>query len=327
MRTFAPVFLSVVFAAPSGAVMIDWVTVGDPRNEPDVTGFGSVPYTYQIGKYEVTNAEYAEFLNAVAADDPNELYNISMRLTAEGGIRRAGDPGSYVYSLLPGRENKPITYASFWDALRFANWLHNGQPVGLQGPDTTEDGAYTLTAESIANNTITRNRGATAFMPSENEWYKAAYYKGGGPDAGYWLYPTRSDEPPVDEPPPGGSNSANLDLVLATQSDVGAYAESSSAYGTFDQAGNLREWNEAISDAYPERRMVRGGSYADTSGPSSMARGASFVDFETSVVGFRVARIPEPGTVTTLSAGLLAIGAWRRWGARWAKVRPKKSTL
>jgi hypothetical protein len=69
-----------------------------------------------------------------------------------------------------------VDFVSFWNALRFANWLHNGQPRGLQDETTTEDGAYTLTPTGIVNNTITRNPGAVVFLPSENEWYKAAYY-------------------------------------------------------------------------------------------------------------------------------------------------------
>ncbi len=43
----------------------------------------------------------------------------------------------------------PVNFVSFWDGLRFANWLHNGQPTGAQGNSTTEDGAYTLTAGGI----------------------------------------------------------------------------------------------------------------------------------------------------------------------------------
>jgi sulfatase modifying factor 1 len=297
------------------AVMIDWVTVGDPGNQTDVTGFGGVPYTYQIGKYGITNTEYADFLNAVAADDPNGLYNAGMNVTAEGGIQQYGEPGNYGYALRPGRQRKPVSNVSFWDAVRFANWLHNGQPVGPQGPGTTEVGAYTLTAEGVADNTVTRNPGATVFIPSEDEWYKAAYYKGGGQDAGYWLYPTRSDEPPVAEPPPGGPNSANFDLAVRRHTDVDAYAAAFSSYGTFDQGGNLWEWNETISDQpIPGLRGIRGGSVLEHESTklSSTYRSMQVAHGETSILGFRVARIPEPATFTGLLAGILAIGVWRR---------------
>ena len=69
--------------------------------------------------------------------------------------------------------NRPVNYVSFWDAARFANWLHNGQPTGPQGPGTTEGGAY----HDVGNQTLFgRNAGAKFFIPTENEWYKAAYH-------------------------------------------------------------------------------------------------------------------------------------------------------
>ena len=111
---------------------------------------------YRIAKFEVSNAEYAVFLNAVAATDTNALYHTSMGVVF-GGITRSGSSGSYSYSAIAGREDMPVNFVSFWDATRFANWLHNGQPTGAQGNSTTEDGAYTLTPTGMANNTIARN--------------------------------------------------------------------------------------------------------------------------------------------------------------------------
>ena len=83
-----------------------------------------------------------------------------------------------------------MVWVSFFDCVRFANWMNNGQ-----GNASTESGAYTLlggTATPSNATTITRNAGANIFLPSENEWYKAAYYKGGGTNAGYWDFATQS---------------------------------------------------------------------------------------------------------------------------------------
>src|SRR4029453_19299266 len=76
------VLAALIVALPSGAVTIDWVTVGNPGNAADTpaancfaASCGSVPGAYDIGKYELTNAEYAEFLNAKATSDPFALYD------------------------------------------------------------------------------------------------------------------------------------------------------------------------------------------------------------------------------------------------------------
>jgi hypothetical protein len=195
------------FAGPAAAVFISFVEVGDPGNPPDTLtsctqlDCGSVATPYFIGRYEVTNQQYARLLNGVAVTDPNSLYNTNMATDARGGIVRSGSSGSYYYEVKNGRYN-PVVFVSVYDALRFANWLHNGQPTGPQGPGTTENGAYTITPSGVAANTIVRNGGALYFLPTENEWYKAAFY-----DTGlgiYYDYATSTNATPVSGPPPGG---------------------------------------------------------------------------------------------------------------------------
>ena len=134
-----------LLAAPASAVSITWTFVGDPGNAADTASncfaasCGSVSYEYYISTYEVTNAQYAEFLNAKAAADPLGLYNTSMGSDAHGGITRSGSSGSYTYAVKPGFADKPVNFVSFYDTLRFTNWLNNGQ-----GSADTETGAYTL---------------------------------------------------------------------------------------------------------------------------------------------------------------------------------------
>ena len=108
----------------------------------------AVADVYRISKYETTNAQYTEFLNAVAATDTEGLYNFTM---AYSGITRSGDPGSFTYTTIAGREDIPVVKVSFYDALRFSNWLHNGQPTGAQSNATTENGAYTLLGRTPAD--------------------------------------------------------------------------------------------------------------------------------------------------------------------------------
>src|SRR5262245_55146832 len=120
--------LSLLIASSAPAVTMDWAFVGGPGNACDTQPqgcFGAVDYAYNIGKYEVTNAQYVEFLNAKAASDPLGLYNAEM--ASLGGITRSGVSGSFAYSVIAGRANMPVNYTSVYDTMRFANWMNNGQ--------------------------------------------------------------------------------------------------------------------------------------------------------------------------------------------------------
>ena len=136
---------------------------------------------------------------------------------------------------------------TFWDACRFANWLNNGQPTGVSEDAATDNGTYTLTASGMANNTVTRNAGATWAVTSENEWYKAAYYDPAlnGGAGGYYWYATQSNTFPSACAPTGAANCANYNNAVGNTTDVGAYTGSASYYGTFDQNGNVWDWNES----------------------------------------------------------------------------------
>ena len=206
----------------ASAASFDWVTVGDPGNacttlvdagSQTTYCAGGVAYSYQISKYETTNAQYAEFLNAVAASDPNSLYSGNMNSSAQGGIVRSGLAGSFSYATKPGFEDKPVDYVTFYDALRFANWVQNGQPTGAQGAGTTETGAYAITAQGIANNSITRDGAATIFLTNDDEWVKAAYYD--AVSQSFNLFPASTSVPtacfPAGVPTNTQANTANCE--------------------------------------------------------------------------------------------------------------------
>ena len=285
----------------SAQTTIETVAVGNVGNAADGSTYGAVAYDYAIGKYEVTNAQYVAFLNAVAASDTNDLYNTQMA-GQFGGIVRTGPNGSYSYAPKSGFENKPVNYVSFWDAARFANWQSGG---------STETGSYTLTSGGISANTVTRNVGANWVVASENEWYKAAYYdptKPGG--AGYWLHATQSDTL-ANNTDFGATNGANYhdgdynDGALP----VGSYAAADSFYGTFDQGGNLLEWNDEI--LFGTSRGVLGGSWdASEFSLRSSFRRVFVAAVEDYGIGFRVASlapIPEPSTYGA-AMGVAALG-------------------
>ena len=340
-----------------------FVPVGDMGNandEADSNGlvFGRVDYHYNISKYETTYGQYVEFLNSVAKSDPYQLFNDGMQIDKLlNGITRTGADGNYRYTLIDSiSANKPVNYVNFLDAIRFANWMHNGQGTG-----TTETGAYTIiTAQLLgatrknniatykakgnlalrvgdqaqmsglkgsgfeARSTITsirKTKGHTYFtidnnysngvatgrgsltvipathasnaqywIPTENEWYKAAYYNptlnsGRG---GYYDWATQSDTTPGNTIG-ASANQANIRVSLDfTNSrrpapvpdpligpnlltEVGSFTNSASYYGTFDQDGNVTEWNESIYDG----SSVFGEYNASVDGTRSK-RGASF---------------------------------------------------
>jgi probable HAF family extracellular repeat protein len=317
----------------TGQASLEFVPVGDPGNAADTTGYGSVPYTYQMGKYDVTVAQYVQFLNSVAKTDTYSLYNNYM-VPQPGapvygthmptvGITQSGTSGSYSYSVTGDyaqAANCPIFCVTWGDAARFCNWLQNGQPIGSEGDGTTETGAYTLSG-AVTNSAlmaITRSTVAKYVIPTEDEWYKAAYYKGGGTDVGYWTYQTQSDIPPSNISSSTGTNNANYYAGSYTDptnrlTPVGLFSSSPGPYGTYDMGGDVFQWNEAAYSS--SLRVLRGSSWASL--PYGLASSFRFDDDPVMAacgVGFRVAIVPEPGSIVLVLAGaacLLAF-AWRR---------------
>jgi formylglycine-generating enzyme required for sulfatase activity len=250
----------------------------------------------------VTNAQYAEFLNAKAQSDPLGLYHLDMG-TGLGGITRSGSSGSFSYAAMAGRGNKPVTLITLFDAMRFVNWLHNGQ-----GNGSTETGAYTLLGgtPTPSNDLVERNPGATVFLTSDAEWYKAAYYD---TSAGiYYDYPAGSDSQIVCSAPTSAGNRANCGSAVGDFTDVGSYPGSPSPNGTFDQGGNVAEWTDTLV-AF-DGRSVRGGGGGTT--PDRLRGQIQDYDepgFEG--YGFRVAsQVPAAPAVPTLGPlGLLWLGS------------------
>lgn len=292
------------------AVSIETVTIGNIGNQPDpATGsqYGNVGYYYEIGTYEVTAAQYAEFLNAVAASDTYGLYDARM-MNADGcQIQQSGSDGSYTYSVVAGYEDTPVNYVGIADVFRFCNWLHNGQPTGPQDASTTESGSYPVNG---GNGNVYRNSNATWVMPTEDEWYKAAYHQNDGFTSNYFAYATGNDTLPVAEAPAGGNNSVNYDNAVGSTVAVGSYVGSVSPYGTYDQDGNMMEWLE--TNVTSTTRTARGGLY--TSGTTSIGRTFRSGGFSYATnqwyLGFRVARI---NSVTT-PLETVTVGSLGNWG-------------
>ncbi len=310
-------------------VIIDTVTVGNLGNAGELSGegaggygpdriCGAVDYVYRIGTYEVTAGQYTEFLNAVAGTDTFGLYNTDMWSNSYGcKIERTGSPGSYSYNVEADWANRPVNYVSYWDSCRFANWLHNDQPTGQPGAGTTETGAYTLDGYNGQDGReIQRNGGWDWAVTSEDEWYKAAYHKNDGVTGNYWDYPMGSSVVPNNSNPGGDTgNSANFydgDYAIGApywRTNAGFFSSSDSSYGTFDQGGNVWEWNESVvieGSGYSERGQ-RGGSFRHGDGGDYALRASvrsyygGYPSIESFFIGFRVSEVPEPATIVMLA--------------------------
>jgi len=336
------VVFACAFVSPLRAeVVIETVTVGNPGNLGEWSGesiriddyqmgyglsrvCGSVNYSFEIGKYEITAGQYTEFLNAVAADDPYGLYHTFM---FDGyypcGIERLGEPGSYTYRVIyPTWLNRPVGYVEWASAARFANWMHNGQPVGPPGPGTTEDGSYLINGATTNPELqpVVRRPGATWVLPSEDEWYKAAYHRNDGPTGNYWNFATQcgalpdsgsmlngdGDVPSNDAIEPDAGNNANYYIFPGDwgigppyfKNEVGDFENSASAYGTFDQSGNLWEWTDSwpnLQGVPGSKRVKRGGSFypfiETIYDLHAAARNSDFAMSQVDRHGFRLARV------------------------------------
>lgn len=295
------------------AADFDWVDVGDPGNPGRVLTnetLGSVAAPFRISRDEVTNAQYADFLNAADPNgqNPNGIYNALMGSNARGGVSFVSQnaPGGK-YVVRPNMANKPVNFVSWYDAARFANWVNNGQ-----GSGSTETGAYDML------NLVAYGRmpGARVFLPSRDQWIKAGYYDPrtaaqGGPVSypHYWTYPTMSDSQPTPALADAVGNVANPGPNVSTS---GAAADwngqdgnvttvgstgSVSYYGTRDQAGNVKEWTDGSIPWGCGTPDAKGGDWYLLPVYGNITNlGNTPATSESDRLGFRIAMIPEPAT-------------------------------
>jgi formylglycine-generating enzyme required for sulfatase activity len=292
----------------SGANTFDifFTAIGNPGNAPDTTGVpnpaGSVPYSYRIGTHEVSR-DMIEKANAAGG-----LHLQIGDLSHAGG----NDP------------NKPATNISWFDAAKFVNYLNASagsspaykfNSLGLQELWQPSDPGYDP-------NNLFRNRNAKYFLPSPNEWYKAAFYN---PATGtYFDYATGSNTTPTGVGSGTAAGTAVWNQPFANGPALITSAGGLSPYGTMGQSGNVYEWDESdvdlVNDSVLSARGVRGGNWDDVF-PDHLAtgfRGGAFGPDSglLTFIGFRVASIiPEPSSLTLVVVGC-AIGLLRRRESR-----------
>ena len=341
-------------AAP--LVSIPTVQVGDAGNAstnvnvsatttPEMLELGSVSNSFRIALNEVTVGQYAAFLNAVATVRNasnrvvvNSLYN---RATMSGpknvsGISRRGrgtTASPFVYEPIGNRDH-PMANVTWFGAARFANWMHNGATNGAD----TETGAYTLNRQTRKAAGIVRNPDAKWWIPSENEWFKAAYYKGGGANAGYNSFPTTNDVAPGNSDP-AATAQANFrrsdGVFCVTQTNtfdkrqnyltpVGFFTNSAGPYGAFDQAGSVQEWTDTeVLRRRVSARALRGGSWRSNL-EAFRPREVALPRSSKNTFGFRLASGATVGSPSPTLTGNVLLSLGGRSGASPRLVAPQE---
>lgn len=331
------VLILATLALPAAqGVTLDMVPVGNPGNANDpATGslYGAVANEYEIMKFEFTNSQYTAFLNAIdpGGTNPNGVYNSSMGSDARGGITNTGSTDGSRYAVKSNMGDKPVNYVSWWDAARVSNWLHNGaQTYGSTDSSATAPqniGAYSV-GTATTGDAVAVNSGARFYVPTENEWYKAAYFNptlnsGAG---GYRTYGNGFDAAPatvsadaVGNGSAGGAgNFANYNTAAdwnAQNGNVTTVGTNGGAnyYGAYDMSGNIFEWND-LTGVASSFRELRGGNWLNPSASflSSTSRNPSEPpELEAGWVGFRLASpvpVPEPSTWVLGAAGIACVG-------------------
>jgi formylglycine-generating enzyme required for sulfatase activity len=254
-------------------INMDFVDIGNAGNVADTRGYGAVGYNYRMGTFEVTAAQWA----SVLAADSN-----------------VGNAGSWAGS-------QPTASASWYEAAKFANWLTTGNAYSGA---YQFDGSGVLTA--VDRDAAVSTYGTVYVLPTEDEWYKAAYLKSDG--SAYTLYATG------DPVPTAGVGGENYNNAIGSVWDVGSGVAENN--GTYDMNGNVWEWIESAGDGdlnvMGERRVYRGA--AADHGEIDLRSTVRFrrePTVESLDFGFRVAAIPEPS-----SLGLMVLVGGFGWIAR-----------
>jgi sulfatase modifying factor 1 len=283
------------FGSGANQFTIDFTTIGNPGDAADFTGYGSVGYSYRIGTYAISQ---------------NQID----KATASGLANVVAGPWS---------GDQPAANMTWYESAAFVNWLNTSkgfQPAyNLTWSGSTWSMAlWTVTDPGYDENNLYRNSLAKYFLPSENEFYKAAYGKSDG--NGYYLYPTASDSTPT-----AVSSGTTAGTAVYNQSwgqgPASVYeAGGLSSYGTMGQGGNVWQWEESafdgVNDSVTETRGIRGGYWGgwfDTLQSSLRYDGFSSLAPEEmdSYIGFRVASVadvgsaPEPSTYALYALGII----------------------
>ncbi len=286
------------FGSGSNSFEISFVQISQTNNATDPASgnrYGAVPYEYRAGVNEITES-------------------MITKATASGLVGVTA--GAWT------NQNQPAGLLNWFEAAAFVNFLNTNSGKTAAYNLSWSGTVWSMTLQSsnawtLGGTNLYRNKDAYYFLPSENEWYKAAYYNAAGTN--YFSYPTGSSSVPTAVA--SGTNTGTAVFagngVSPTQPAVVTTSGGLSTYGTMGQGGNLREWTESAFDnlnsTANEPRAMRGGYYSALAGTLASTNRDTFDPFLPNVsFGFRVASVPEPSTYALLLLGAGAMYLWKR---------------
>ena len=297
------------FGSGANTFTIDFVTIGNAGNANDSgagggsysSPYGGVEYNYRMGALEISQ------------DMIDKATNLGMT-NVTGGSWSA---------------DRPAADLEWYEAAAFVNWLNTSEGYQAAYDLTWTGSAWSMSLWSTENRATTgvgsgtnayRHKDAVYFLPSEDEWYKAAFHKNDGVTANYWDYATASNSAPDGIDFDGDTsyqavyNDGYNQGMPNTTTNVGL----PSSYGIYGGAGNVFEWiesaNDGTNDSPTERRNLRGSYWGfEVDKLRSSYRNDNLPTYAAGTVGLRVASvIPEPTSALLVLTGLGLMAARRR---------------